>query len=688
MREMYDLFVSYSRDNIKWVSKFVDDLKQEYKKHIGKELKTFMDVEALTTAEKWRVRIQESMEKSSGMICFLSPSYFRAPFCGWEWNHFYGRPDAEHPPIFLVRILSWEHIKDFSSEERTRIKQAEEISYLDFEKIKRGTRRYINLRRRLVERIHEVLTAISDVPWAPNIHVINMEVTPENIKDDLTRIFREKGKRRRHPERVPVFVLYTGGTVGMVRSDPNDQESQLVIGSLNDIIKHLHRLRDLQFDIDFYSFKKPLDSSNIAARDWVRIARIIKNCYKYYQGFVILHGTDTLVYTASMLSFMFNNLGKPVILTGAEKPPSDINSDAEVNTINAIRLAAPKVTPNLLTIPEVCILFGNKLIRGNRAKKVVSLSMAEGFDSPNCDYLGTVEDKIDIDHDVIFQQRTGPRDFAIDTRIREQKSTSNVWILEVFPNMKTKLLNTILLDDDIKGIILKTYGTGNAPTIPQEFLAEIGKAVDSGKVIVNLTQCPKGHVEVRLFETNAHLFDLGVINGGDMTSEAAFCKLSFLLEKYKDDIDTVKSQMQIDLRGELTYSAYNISYSNGRIDRIFNGTPRNIGNFDPREIDHAKLRLHDLRIDGAERGDIRLKVLMNCGQIDKENWRDYQDHLIGNVTRYWKGRTHELTHNIEATVAAKRFADPDVMTSLHIVSEGELPITFGTLELSIFTERS
>jgi L-asparaginase len=685
MKETYDLFVSYNRDNKKWVSRFVDDLKQEYKKHIGKELKVFIDVEALTTAEMWRRRIKESMEKSSGMICFLSPSYFRSKFCGWEWDYFYGLPHAENLPLFLVRILSWEHIKDFSSEERTRIKQAEEISWFDFEKIKRGTGEYANLRKKLVDRIYEVLTA--SITQRTNIHIINMAVTPDNITDDVTRIFGEKGEQRLHPDKEPVFVLYTGGTVGMVRSDPNDKESQLVIGSLNDVIKYLHKLRDLEFDIDFYSFEKPLDSSNIVAKDWGVIARIIESCYKHYQGFVILHGTDTMVYTASMLSFMFSNLGKPVILTGAEAPPSDINSDAEVNIINAIRLAAPQVTEDLPIIPEVCILFGRKLMRGNRAKKLQSLSMDEGFDSPNCDPLGYVGDRIDIKQAAIFHQRTGPRGFEIDKRICDQKSISKVWILEIFPNMKTKLINTILFDNDIRGVILKTYGTGNAPTAPLDFLAEIEQAVDNGKVIVNLTQCPKGHVEVRLFETNAHLFDLGVINGGDMTSEAAFCKLSLLLEKYKDDIAAVKSEMQIDLRGELTYSAYNISYSNGRIDRIFNGTPKNIGNLDPMEIDHAKLRLHDLRIDGAEDGDIRLKVLMNCGKIDEENWKNYQNHLIGNVTRYWD-KKHELTHNMEATVAVKKFADPHGMTSLHIVSESELPITFGTLELSIFTRRS
>jgi len=534
------------------------------------------------------------------------------------------------------------------------------------------------------EKIQGVLTETSGI--SKNIHIINMRVTPENIKDDLTRIFGEKGEQRSYPKRTPVFVLYTGGTVGMVRSDPGDMESQLVIGSLEDIkFEYLNRLQELKVDIDFYSLEKPLDSSNIVAEHWVKIARIIESCYEYYQGFVILHGTDTMVYTASALSFMFENLGKPVILTGAETPPCDIDSDAGVNITNAIRLAAPQVTPDLPIISEVCILFGNRLIRGNRAKKAASLSKTGGFDSPNCDCLAQLKEKIEANRSLIFQQRTEPQDFKVDVRIKPEQ----VWILEVFPNMNIKEFAKIMLDNNIKGILLKTYGTGNAPTA-REFLATIRKAVKRGKVVVNITQCPKGQVEVRLFETNAHLFDSGIVSGGDMTSEATFCKLSCLLGNYKNNAAKIKSEMQIDLRGELTFSTYNISYKPRRIDGVFNGTPKRIGDFDPRQIDRARLRLHHIRIPGAERGDIELKVLMNCDRIDKENWMDCQDHLIANVTRHWERKTQIQQHweGKTATAVVKRFANPDGIASLHVVSEGEDPVELGVLELSIFTRRS
>ena len=290
--------------------------------------------------------------------------------------------------------------------------------------------------------------------------------------------------------------------------------------------------------------------------NWIEIGSIIKLLYPYYQGFVVLHGTDTMTYTASALSFMFSNLGKPVIFTGAERPIALPETDAELNMMRALRLAAYSNDEDTL-IPEVCIFFGTRLLRANRTKKTHALDF-NGFDSPNWPHLGRVEDKVRIDSPAIRRPRH-KRAMGFKPSLDDR-----VAMFEIFPGPTClQALRYLLLEcDDVKGVILKTYGTGNAPSAPEDFLEVIRSAVrDKSKIIVNLSHCPAGEVEVRLFETNARLFELGVINCGDMTSEAAYTKLMWALDEYgPESLEAIKRDMLADLRGERRYNARDLTY--------------------------------------------------------------------------------------------------------------------------------
>ena len=288
-----------------------------------------------------------------------------------------------------------------------------------------------------------------------------------------------------------------------------------------------------------------IDSSDMNPAYWGLLAEKIGENYDKYDGFVILHGTDTMAYTACALSFMLENLKKPVVITGAQLPIAKQGSDAPQNLAAALAVAAAE---NIPVIPEVSILFGNLLLRGNRARKM-NTSGFSVFDSPNYEPLARI---VGEPPGFVLSQITPQRKPTHEPlQITDFRSfETNVLSLDIFPGMSNVMLKNILALEGLKGVVIKTYGAGNAPTVPN-FLNEIENAVNKGIVIVNVTQCPYGAVDMGLYGASVGLLQRGVISGLDMSPEAALVKLMFLLgQGYAPE--SVKEKMQLDLRGEVT----------------------------------------------------------------------------------------------------------------------------------------
>lgn len=357
-----------------------------------------------------------------------------------------------------------------------------------------------------------------------------------------------------------VFVIYTGGTIGSMPKDPNDPESPQVVVPWDRFMTLTPELQSLGFRVECWSFPEPLDSCNIGPAEWRMMAEKIKEKYEQYEGFVILHGTDTMVYTASALSFMLVNVAKPVIITGAQRAHLfQLRNDALQNLVTALEIANPAAS-RIPVLPEVCIFFRDTVLRGNRCRKI-DASGYSAYESPNYPHLGTAGDKIHIDERLIRPLPTQP------FRIRPRMNT-NVIAFDVFPGIQESLMaKRILEDPTIKGVVLRSYGSGNIPTKP-EFLKPFYKATERGVVILNVTQCVSGMVELGLYETSAKLLDVGIVSGLDITPEAALCKLMVLLGDEDLSIKDVADKVQEALAGEQTLSIFTARFRESNVNKI------------------------------------------------------------------------------------------------------------------------
>ncbi|HLO43438.1 MAG TPA: asparaginase [Leadbetterella sp.] len=334
-----------------------------------------------------------------------------------------------------------------------------------------------------------------------------------------------------------VLIIYTGGTLGMVY---DNHTGSLVPFKFEQIVENIPELNRLNLELCFLALPKPIDSSNVSPKIWIELVEIIEKNYSDFQGFVILHGTDTMAYSASALSFMIQNLNKTVVFTGAQLPIGIPRTDARENLITSIQIAGSTLNQKSI-VPEVCIYFNGRLLRGNRAKKRES-SQFDAFDSENFPYLAEIGVNIDYNFlNIRISNDENPPIFY-------KKIDDNVGILKLFPGINRAFVENFFRQKTLKGVVLETYGSGNALSEPW-FLEILENALKNDIILLNVSQCTGGRVIMGKYQTSQKMKEMGIISGSDMTLEAAITKLMWALGNRDGNLE-IKKTIEKDISGE------------------------------------------------------------------------------------------------------------------------------------------
>lgn len=336
-----------------------------------------------------------------------------------------------------------------------------------------------------------------------------------------------------------ILLIYTGGTIGMIK-DPNT--GTLRAFDFDSLLDKIPELRLLDCNIETVSFKEPIDSSNMSPNYWVDMARVIESNYETFDGFVVLHGSDTMSYSASALSFMLENLSKPVIFTGSQLPIGDLRTDAKENLITSIQMASLQKNSEPI-IKEVGLYFEYKLYRGNRTTKI-NAEHFEAFESLNYPHLAESGVHLNLNTEYLWQPKPNQK------LIVHTEMDTNVGILKLFPGISRPIIEAVVRSQLIKGLVIETYGSGNATT-ESWFIELLKEAIAKGLYVINVTQCAGGSVSMGQYETSSQLKSIGVISGKDITTEAAITKLMYLLGENINTKD-FKIIFETSLRGEMS----------------------------------------------------------------------------------------------------------------------------------------